>query len=767
MSDAPTRRDVPPVTRRDDLPTSQGGVAGGMELAAGAAGTGGQRKSVFNLPEALARHWRMLAPLPAHGAEAELFVVQRLDGEERAVAKLYRPGIRPRAEAVERIARVACEHIVRILERGESEGISYELMEYCKFGSLRNLIEDDAADPRWLRQVVAQLADALTVLHREGIIHRDLKPENVLVRSLEPVQVALTDFGISSLAESTHHFTSTNRTVRYAPPEAMTGILTVKADYWSLGMIILEMYTGRHPFAGLSEAVINHLLITRPIDLTAIDDAAWRSLLRGLLMRNPDKRWSDTEVRRWVEGDPSLDVLAELADEGVLAATVRPYEMGTKACTTAAELAVALMSQWDAGARDLARGFVTAWLRDELHDQNLVRFVMDLMDDPSLTPDLRLLRFALRAAPGMPAVWRGSPLTDESLSTLTRAALNGGTQERLLLASIYEQDALLMFPEGHADGRRLLALRERWRRRADICQQVQLRLVTDEQEARRQVRASAAFANFDELVYGGGAERLTPPDPSPHPVLLAPEFAPEELERIRQRVAAAMLNHCPWFRGSVELARLGVEELAALEAAAPRARRFADEARGRQARTDEAAVKEAAALRADVDAMLRTARGFTSRTASSVNVRAGMQGVYETYQRLFGRAHAESAVHPHFEPIRRTLGRAGSRFLHIMESIDRLDYLGRLRTLVLRDGWPFAIAMILLPFVARLPALLGLELVICAGALGWYGYERAFALDRIRRYAARLPGEVEDLPADPATGPATSEPRRGEAAPDS
>ena len=87
----------------------------------------------------------------------------------------------------------------------------------------------------------------------------------------------------------------------------MSGILTLKADYWSLGMILLEMYTGRNPFAGLSEAIINHQLITRPVDLAGVRDPAWQTLLRGLLMRNPERRWGAQEIKGWIDGIPSAD----------------------------------------------------------------------------------------------------------------------------------------------------------------------------------------------------------------------------------------------------------------------------------------------------------------------------------------------------------------------------------------------------------------------------------------------------------------------------
>jgi len=736
MSGEPTRRDGPPA---------------GRPAAA--------ERPALSLPRALSREWRVLAPLEAHGGEAELLMVARSAGGELAVAKLYRPGLRARSAALESLPAALADAVVRVLACGQSDGLACEILEYCRFGSLRTLIEDRAADRRWLREVLVQLSGALAALHGAGIVHGRLKPENVLVRSLHPLKLVLADFALADAGSAPPAFASIDRAVRYAPPEALSGAATPGADYWSLGLILLEMYSGRHPFAALSEAAIRHQLMAGPLDLSSVSDAAWRGLLRGLLARHPSRRWGAQDIRGWLEGIPALDTPAD--DDGVFVDPVRPYVFAEARYTRPADLAQALVSHWQAGARDLARGFVTAWLRDEAGDQGLARHVMELMDDPSLTPDLRLLRFALRAAPKLPAVWRGQPLTDEGLTAVVRAALAGQSSERDLLADLYEQDVLLMFPAGHPDSARLAALRERWRRRADICQQVQLRLSADEQEGRRAVAAISGYADVDELLYGGARDLQRMTGVLPHALLLAPEYVPEEVQCARERVAAALAAECSWFRAGDDPSRLGIEELAALDSVLPRVRRFAAEARARQARREEAAAAEAAALRGEVDAMLQTARAFAQGSGSVLHLRAGLQGVYETYQRLFARAHAESAAHANFEPVRRALARTGPRLVHMIEGIDRLDYLGRLRGLVLYQGWPFVLAVLLLPVVARLPALLGFEVVVAVAAIGWYALERTFVLDRIRRYAARLPSSVEESLSAPASADSQAAPLPG------
>ena len=222
------------------------------------------------LPAALRERYRVVEAFPATGAEADiLLVVDRRSGE-KVVAKLYRRGIEPDFRLLRILAQSVGETVVRVLDHGVSDGAAYEILEYVPGGTLERLMHDGPLPKDDIRAIVREIADALAGIHAHGILHRDLKPENVLVRSTAPLHLALTDFGIASLSEATQHFTSAARTTKYAAPEVLTGVLDSKADWWSLGMIVLEAASGRHPFDGLSEQVMNHQLATRPIDVRGV-----------------------------------------------------------------------------------------------------------------------------------------------------------------------------------------------------------------------------------------------------------------------------------------------------------------------------------------------------------------------------------------------------------------------------------------------------------------------------------------------------------------
>lgn len=86
----------------------------------------------------------------------------------------------------------------------------------------------------------AQLLEAIAFLHRHGIWHRDVKPDNILVRSYEPPEAMLTDFGCAS--DNPNILYDRPGTIPYLAPEQVEGKTHGRAvDYWSCGIVGLEL----------------------------------------------------------------------------------------------------------------------------------------------------------------------------------------------------------------------------------------------------------------------------------------------------------------------------------------------------------------------------------------------------------------------------------------------------------------------------------------------------------------------------------------------
>ena len=259
---------------------------------------------------------------------------------------------------------------------------------------------------------------------------------------------------------------------------------------------------------------MNHQLATRPIDVRGVYDDELRMLCRGLLLRDPKRRWGGDEVARWLSADPTLAV-SDAAD-GV-ATVVRPYRFGKTEATSGADLALALAKHWDAACRDLARGQIARWLEQELHDYNLVRTLRDIQDQKGVSDDGRLLRFLLAAAPDLPPVWRGAPVSEEAVLASARAAANGDDAAQSWLDSLYRDRVLETYV---AAGRtELRDLDQRWRRGWNDFVELWQAARDAEEKWRKQPRdvgggAGAHAVSYDDLAFVAIGRLELPPQRS-------------------------------------------------------------------------------------------------------------------------------------------------------------------------------------------------------------------------------------------------------------
>ena len=701
---------------------------------------------LYKLPAALAENFSIDRVLPAAGAEAELMLLRGIKTGVRVIAKLYRPGVAPKGEVLERVADVAHAHVVRLLAHGVSDGLAYEVMEYCTGGSLRNLM-DQTPTPERIRAILREVAEALAALHECHVIHRDLKPENVLVRRLEPLDLVLTDFGIASLNDGTQLFTSTARTVRYAPPEALTGVLDTAADYWSLGMMLVEMLAGEHPFAGLSEPVISHRLATGSVDVDGVVDPAWRKLCRGLLQRDPARRWDIAEIRRWLAGDTTLPEPAR--DSALLA---HPYRVEGQECRNRDELAAAFSRHWEAASKDLVRGQFEAWVREELKEHDLLRFLHDLKERGG-SADLHLFRLIRHLAPTIPPVWQGTGLISDSLLAMAARASEDDASAGRWLTSVFDERVLEMLPAESFPVEASLAARWRiaWREFADVWREAGKALDTwrDARVARGDV-----IVDVDTLMYGQILGLEWPPAGPVHASLLLVMDKPVLLAALRTKVLAetgSHTEHSPWLNGFVRQAETSASALIALLHLMPQARRASDEgqkaivARRRREETDLAEltrrVNEAlVAVRNGVDElpMLSDATQHRRLDATLDTLMAlGLEA-----RELIGKGgDAGSATMG-------TIARAEPLVGRMRDELEAWQSAGRINEVWRNEHVLTTIAGIAVFLLMLAPAWLPVALAVPALFIAWRFWILSKYRHNVRKLATALPWHVRESPSE-------------------
>jgi eukaryotic-like serine/threonine-protein kinase len=235
-------------------------------------------------------HYRVTRRLGRGGMGVVYEAEDRKLGRSVAI-KMLPEATRSDPEAIERFWREAraassLNHpgICIIHELNESGDHPFIVMELLEGQSLDKLDRLATPYPKLLDFGV-QVADALAAAHKKGILHRDIKPGNIFVSSSG--QAKILDFGLakfgdaesslaSTLADSRNDTVvggvfpgqlltspgSTPGTIAYMSPEQARGeALDARSDIFSLGVVLYELATGQHPFAGSTTAVTFDLIL--------------------------------------------------------------------------------------------------------------------------------------------------------------------------------------------------------------------------------------------------------------------------------------------------------------------------------------------------------------------------------------------------------------------------------------------------------------------------------------------------------------------------
>jgi eukaryotic-like serine/threonine-protein kinase len=178
-----------------------------------------------------------------NGLDVALKIIPR---EGKAAARAEREALAAR--------RLRHDRCVRAYDVGHDASHVYIAYQYVPGRTLREVIRSGEVADEDAVEVAAQVLDALAHAHRAGIVHRDVKPANILLEDRDELAVKLLDFGLAQFdgADTLTAVGDVPGTLAYIAPERLDGgEATPESDVWSVGVLLWETLSDRHPFWGV------------------------------------------------------------------------------------------------------------------------------------------------------------------------------------------------------------------------------------------------------------------------------------------------------------------------------------------------------------------------------------------------------------------------------------------------------------------------------------------------------------------------------------
>eukprot|EP00257_Ricinus_communis_P015378 XP_015573273.1 serine/threonine-protein kinase RUNKEL [Ricinus communis] len=194
-------------------------------------------------------------------------------------------------------------NVLRFYSWYETSAHLWLVLEYCVGGDLMTLLRQDSQLPEdSIHDLARDLVRALQFLHSKGIIYCDLKPSNILLD--ENGRTKLCDFGLArklseiSKTPSSMLPQAKRGTPSYMAPELFEdgGVHSYASDFWALGCVLYECYSGRPPFVGREFTQLVKSILSDPTPpLPGNPSRPFANLINSLLVKDPAERiqWNE------------------------------------------------------------------------------------------------------------------------------------------------------------------------------------------------------------------------------------------------------------------------------------------------------------------------------------------------------------------------------------------------------------------------------------------------------------------------------------------
>jgi len=170
------------------------------------------------------------------------------------------------------------------------------VMAYYQGETLAQRINRGLIPPCEALDIAIQIANGLAAAHGHNIVHRDMKPSNIIITKEQVAKIV--DFGLARVVTSASvtQSSSTTGTLPYMAPEQILGeAIDGRADVWALGVMVVQMITGSHPFLRPNTASMTFAILNQPPAALDAVPVAVQPLVYRALAKQPAHRYASGE----------------------------------------------------------------------------------------------------------------------------------------------------------------------------------------------------------------------------------------------------------------------------------------------------------------------------------------------------------------------------------------------------------------------------------------------------------------------------------------
>ena len=189
-------------------------------------------------------------------------------------------------------------NIVKIIQTKEDQENVYIVMEFIDYDLFLHIVNNKRLEETEAALYYFQLISGLEYIHLLNIVHRDLKPENLLLTKRRVLKII--DFGLSNFFFGEELLVTPCGSPSYTSPEMIKGYKYngFAVDIWTTGIILYGMLCGYLPFEEKdTKALFKKIIKCKVIYPKYVTNNA-QSLLKRILVPNPDKRITISEIKK-------------------------------------------------------------------------------------------------------------------------------------------------------------------------------------------------------------------------------------------------------------------------------------------------------------------------------------------------------------------------------------------------------------------------------------------------------------------------------------